>query len=78
MLMSVPSKVVLSEGKEEIASLFFVGLGVAVAVKSPVRTCVVVTVIVPVESSGFALELDMAELMSEEALYRIPLTIAPF
>ncbi len=66
--------------KERVPKEFLDGLGVAVAVKNPVRiSVVVVTVTLPVPPALFAEDVGVAagSLQSEDAAYRTPLMIVP-
>jgi len=63
--------------KERTPKDFLVVVGVLVAVKSPVRTSVVVVTVTLEPPCAVGVAVEPGELQSEDASYRMPLMITP-
>ena len=63
--------------EEETPKDFLVVVGVLVAVKSPVRTSVVVVTVTLAPRPSVGVAIEPGELQSEDASYRIPLIMTP-
>jgi hypothetical protein len=63
--------------EEETPKDFLVVVGVLVAVKSPVRTSVVVVTATLAPPTSVEVAVEPGELQSEDASYKIPLIMTP-
>jgi hypothetical protein len=63
--------------EEETPKDFLVVVGVLVAVKSPVRTSVVVVTVTLAPRPSVGVAIEPSELQSEDASYKIPLIMTP-